>query len=256
MRLKHSIIVSLTCTAVTLIPSTSAGVTRFMLHYAIVNSQLKPDSDAMDTVSKLADVDHAAVAFLDEFWWKRTIASCDSELREAISRQVDISASLRKSDPDLSEDEIEEKEFAEIFDQIEACLHSYIFDHWDEIDKTFSDKLGAKRAEERERAEAIRQARLKKEAAEIAAKEEARQLRKTQWLTERRLARKKYHDDKQRLEWGVESIEYEFYDCVCQKIDLKEYIENCRHWGTETQEEEDDAYRGSQFSRDLKKMYR
>lgn len=107
----------------------------FVVHYAAVQYSLKGDNGALDQLLDLGKKNYEAAAYITNFWWRRCIASCKTELEEAVRTSLDKWRRNNSDKKDPTEKD-KEKMLKEVFDKIGPLIDSYIYDHWDEINET------------------------------------------------------------------------------------------------------------------------
>ncbi len=110
------------------------GLHRFMLEYAIVEHTLKGDEGKFNELMEIAKINRVAANGLSKFWWRRAVKTCESEVKRSINAQ------MNKKNKTFSEEEKDEA-LKIIMQEIRPCIHSYIYDNYDEINLSIVNRL-------------------------------------------------------------------------------------------------------------------
>lgn len=110
----------------------SEGLHRFHLNYVIVNDRLKGSCGNFEELMSLTETNPEAAEFICDFWWRRVLKACSEEVDRAIKKRL-------KSLPFNSTEEQKRKAASDAIDDVSNCIHSYIFDNWDDINQTIVD---------------------------------------------------------------------------------------------------------------------
>lgn len=107
---------------------------RFAMRYATVQHSLKGDNGEFDRLMGIADKEPDAYQYLANFWWRRSLNSCKSEMDRAIETSL---KEWSKQNPGKKNptDKQSEKILENMFKEIDPLIDSYIYDHWDEINE-------------------------------------------------------------------------------------------------------------------------
>jgi hypothetical protein len=97
-----------------------------------VNDRLKGSRGNFEELMSLKETNPEAEEFLCDFWWRRALKACSKEVDQAIKKRL-------KSLPFNSTEEQKRKAASDAIDDVSNCIHSYIFDNWDDIDQTIVD---------------------------------------------------------------------------------------------------------------------
>ena len=120
----------------------SEGLHRFHLNYVIVNERLKGFRGNFEELMSLKETNPDAAEFLCDFWWRRTLKACSEEVDQAIKKRL-------KSLPFKSTEEQKRKAASDAIDDVSHCIHSYIFDNWDDINQTIVDSYKSSKQDQK-----------------------------------------------------------------------------------------------------------
>jgi hypothetical protein len=113
------------------------GIPRFFLHYAVVQDSLKGGHGEwvkLITLSKWdLERETQTATHLVHFWHHRAMRHCDTWLQESIKLHY-------RTLPEKASESQRKAVMEKVWDDIDPCLESYYYDHWEELNQTIRNQ--------------------------------------------------------------------------------------------------------------------
>jgi hypothetical protein len=125
-----------------------SGLHRFFLDYAVMDHSLKGDQGETEKLMALLQADQEndtqTAKCLAGFWHQRAIQHCDAWVQKSIKRHI-------QALPEQASEKQKDAVMTKVWKDVEPCLHSYYYDHWEEINQTIRNRYETARREDHEK---------------------------------------------------------------------------------------------------------